>query len=97
MRTALNDYPGGCARSISGFDYADVRCDRVAYNPGMKIQSQVCLAACLSAAAAGAAPLTLPYQLTHLQNMDPSPQSGRQTARLHQLDCRQRTAVHDER
>jgi len=43
------------------------------YNGAMKIHSQVCLAACLSAAAAGAAPLTLPYQLTHSQNMDPSP------------------------
>jgi TolB protein len=38
----------------------------------MKIRTLACVGACLSAVAA-AAPLTLPYQLTHSQNMDPSP------------------------
>jgi TolB protein len=39
----------------------------------MRVQALAGLAALLGATLAAAAPLTLPYQLTHSQNMDPSP------------------------
>ena len=42
-------------------------------NPGLGCLAAVCFAALCFGASAAAAPLTIPYQLTHSENMDPSP------------------------